>query len=67
VAVETTPVASPRSSASSSRVGTRLVATLSKCPRRMRSSTPSTPVRVFTPVIIAVIVPAESGTCESVV
>ena len=62
----TTPVASPRSSASSSSVGTRPAATPVCSPRATLASTPSTPYRVFTPEIMAVIVPAESGTCLSV-
>ena len=63
VVVVTTPVAMPRASASSNRVRSLWPATASWSPRWTLASTEITPARVFTPVTIAVIVPAESGTC----
>ena len=64
-AVEITPVARPLISASSVAVSNSLPATVEHTPRSIFSLTPITPTSVFTPEIIAVIVPAESGVCAS--
>ena len=64
-AVEIMPVDLPAISASSSAVTSSLPATVLQSPRSMSSSTPITPTSVLIPLIIAVIVPAESGVCAS--
>ena len=63
---EITPVARPSSSARSSNVGTAPLRDAAQSPRGTEASTDSTPDRVFTPVISALMVPAESGVCASV-
>ena len=60
------PVASPAASASSKSVGTDSAAVFSQSPRAREGPTLSTPARVFKPVTMADMVPAESGTCWSV-
>ncbi|MCY1457118.1 hypothetical protein D9M71_743790 [compost metagenome] len=63
--METTPVAMPALSASCSQVSSPLFR-LSAQSLRVPALTPIAPMWVFTPVVIAVMVPAESGVCESV-
>ena len=58
------PVAMPALSASCSQVR-RCLPRLSAQSRRSPADTPIAPMWVFTPVVIAVMVPAESGVCES--
>ena len=62
-AVVTMPVARPRCSACSKSVGSRPALAAAASPTATVSSSPSTPARVFAPERIAVMVPAESGTC----
>ena len=64
-AVEIIPVDLPAISASSNAVTSSLPATVLHSPRSISSSTPITPTSVFTPLIMAVMVPAESGVCAS--
>ena len=64
-AVDTTPVARPALSASCSQVS-RPLDRLSAQSVRLPALTPIAPMWVFTPVVMAVMVPAESGVCESV-
>ncbi len=63
--VVTMPVASPALSASCSQVSRPLFKLSAQSPR-VPALTPMAPMCDFTPVMIAVIVPAESGVCESV-
>ena len=65
LAVEIIPVDLPANSASSSAVTSSFPATVEQSPRTIFSSTPITPTSVFTPLTIAVMVPAESGVCAS--
>jgi hypothetical protein len=64
-AVEMMPVAMPALSASCSQVNSPL-SRLSLQSLRIPALTPMAPMWVFTPVVMAVMVPAESGVCESV-
>ncbi len=64
--VVTTPVDCPASLASSSALTVSLPLPDAQLPRSATWSTPITPARVFTPLMIAVIVPAESGVWKSV-
>ena len=64
-AVLTMPVAMPALSASCSQVS-RCLPRLPAQSSRSPAETPMAPMWVFTPVVTAVMVPAESGVCESV-
>jgi len=64
--VVTTPVDWPATAASSSALTVSLPRSDAQLPRSVTWSTPITPARVFTPDMIAVIVPAESGVWKSV-
>ena len=64
--VVTTPVAMPASRASSSTLSRLRSASRPQSRRGSDWSTLTTPARVFTPVAMAVMVPAESGVCMSV-
>lgn len=64
-AVDTMPVAMCALSASCSQVSRPLLR-LSAQSLRVPALTPMAPMWVFTPVVMAVMVPAESGVCESV-
>ena len=64
--VVTMPVESPAAAASSSALADSAPLLDAQSPRTARWSTPITPKRVFMPLMIAVIVPAESGVCELV-
>ena len=64
--VVTTPVARPWLAASCHNVSSGAASAPAQSPRAACWPMLSTPARVFTPVAIAVIVPAESGVCESV-
>ena len=61
----TTPVARPALSASVSQLSRSLLPSGVHSPLRP-ADTPMAPMCDFTPVAIAVMVPAESGVCESV-
>ena len=65
-AVVTTPVAMPLLDASSHRVSEGAASAAAQSLRAADCAMLSTPARVFTPVAIALMVPAESGVCESV-
>ena len=60
------PVAMPALSASSSQVRFALRRLPVQSLLREAGPTAIEPMKVFTPVVIALIVPAESGVCESV-
>ena len=62
----TTPVAMPLADASSHRLSIGAASAPAQSPRGAVWPMLSTPARVFTPVAIALIVPAESGVCELV-
>ena len=64
--VVTTPVAMPLAAASSHSDITRASRAAAQLPRGACWPIDSTPRRVFTPVAIADMVPAESGVCELV-
>ena len=64
--VVTTPVAMPLAEASSHSVAIGAASAPAQSPRFAPWPMLSTPARVFTPVAIALMVPAESGVCESV-
>ena len=65
-AVVTTPVAMPLLEASSHSVSMGAASAPAQSLRAALWPMLSTPARVFTPVAIALMVPAESGVCESV-
>ena len=65
-AVVTTPVAMPLLDASSHNVSAGAARAPAQSLRCAVWPMLSTPARVFTPVAIALMVPAESGVCESV-
>ena len=64
--VVTTPAAIPLPAASSHRVSCGAASAPVQSLRFAPWPTLITPIRVFTPVAIALMVPAESGVCESV-
>ena len=64
--VVTTPVAIPLAAASSHRVSKGAARAPAQSPRAALWPMLSTPSRVFTPVAMALMVPAESGVCELV-
>ena len=66
-AVETTPVASPASSAISHRLIVVLAAAVAQLNGSTPCVTPSVPLYDLTPVVIATAVGAESATCASCV